>query len=146
MKQDRLGEKETRNMTRASASRRLFAGSVMASLALAGASVAGAAEGEVRCGWFSNPSPGNASLYDKDGEWTIAVQGGHQAEGDWPPKFPPGGYAATGRGSYGYGCACLRVVVDKAENNVLRIISGKGRPLAICRGDKTLRGIEASLK
>ncbi len=25
----------------------------------------------VRCGWLDNPSPGNASLYDKDGEWTI---------------------------------------------------------------------------
>lgn len=34
-----------------------------------------------RCGWLDNPTPGNASLYDKDGEWTIAVQGGHQGEG-----------------------------------------------------------------
>jgi hypothetical protein len=33
----------------------------------------------VRCGWFDNPSPSNASLYDKDGESTIAVQGGYQA-------------------------------------------------------------------
>ena len=39
---------------------------------------------EMRCGWFSNPTPGNASLYDRDGEWIIGVQGGYQADGDWP--------------------------------------------------------------
>ena len=38
---------------------------------------------ETRCGWFSDPTPANASLYDRDGEWIIAVQGGYQAEGDW---------------------------------------------------------------
>ena len=41
-----------------------------------------------RCGWFSNPTPANASLYDRDGEWVIGVQGGHQAEGDWPDFGP----------------------------------------------------------
>ena len=39
---------------------------------------------EMRCGWFSNPTPANASLYDRDGEWIIGVQGGYQADGDWP--------------------------------------------------------------
>ena len=43
---------------------------------------------ETRCGWFSNPTPANASLYDRDDEWIISVQGGHQAEGDWP-EFSP---------------------------------------------------------
>lgn len=133
-------------MKRSLGARGVLAGVMLTVFASLAMSAASAAEGELRCGWFSNPSPGNASLYDKDGEWTIAVQGGHQADGDWPPTFPSGGYVAAGRGSYGYGCACLRVTVDKAENNVLKILSGKGRPLAVCRGDKTLRGIEASLK
>ena len=45
---------------------------------------------ETRCGWFSNPTPGNISLYDRDSEWIIGVQGGYQVEGDWEwPKFVP---------------------------------------------------------
>jgi hypothetical protein len=36
------------------------------------------------CGWFENPTPGNASLQDRTGEWVIGIQGGHQDEGDWP--------------------------------------------------------------
>jgi hypothetical protein len=32
---------------------------------------------ENRCGWFSNPTPGNAWLKDRDGEWTIGTQGNH---------------------------------------------------------------------
>jgi hypothetical protein len=39
---------------------------------------------ENRCGWFSNPTPGNAWLEDRDGEWTVGIQGNHEAEGDWP--------------------------------------------------------------
>jgi hypothetical protein len=45
---------------------------------------AAAEKAETRCGWFSNPTPANASLYDRDDEWIIGVQGGHQADGDWP--------------------------------------------------------------
>ena len=36
---------------------------------------------ETRCGWFSNPTPANASLYDSQREWIISVQGGYEAEG-----------------------------------------------------------------
>src|SRR5678816_1524495 len=43
---------------------------------------------EMRCGWFSNPTPANASLFDREGEWIISVQGGYQAEGDWPTFGP----------------------------------------------------------
>lgn len=32
---------------------------------------------ELRCGWFDNPSPANATLLDGDGEWIIGMQGGH---------------------------------------------------------------------
>lgn len=42
---------------------------------------------KVRCGWFENPTPANAWLTDRDGDWIIPVQGGHQANGDWP-AFP----------------------------------------------------------
>ncbi|HET7863945.1 MAG TPA: DUF4087 domain-containing protein, partial [Burkholderiaceae bacterium] len=42
---------------------------------------AAAAQPALRCGWFDNPTPGNATLVDRDGEWTIGLQGGHQASG-----------------------------------------------------------------
>jgi Protein of unknown function (DUF4087) len=51
---------------------------------------------ETRCGWFSNPTPANASLFDRDGEWIIGVQGGYQAEGDWP-DFEPGQWGGDQR-------------------------------------------------
>jgi len=31
---------------------------------------------ETRCGWFSNPTPANAWLWDREAEWIIGVQGG----------------------------------------------------------------------
>src|SRR5215813_5295508 len=78
---------------------------------------------EVRCGWFSNPTPANASLFDREGEWIIGVQGGYQAEGDWP-SFSPKQWVET-NGHYGYGCACLRVKVDRSERHVLVIESAQ---------------------
>lgn len=92
---------------------------------------------EMRCGWFSNPTPANASLYDRDGEWIIGVQGGHQAEGDWP-AFSANQWIET-NGHYGYGCACLRVRVDRATEKVLTIESSRARPLSVCRRDQALR-------
>lgn len=100
----------------------------------------------VRCGWLDNPTPGNASLHDKDGEWTIAVQGGHQAKGDWPPSFKPGQWIRRGHGSYGYGCACLTVEVDVEEKNILNILSGEARPLSVCRKDRAIAKIEKQLR
>ncbi len=100
----------------------------------------------VRCGWLDNPSPGNASLFDKDGEWTIAVQGGHQANGDWPPAFEPGQWIRRGPGDYGYGCACLAVDVDVPEKTILNISSGKARPLSVCRRDSAIANIEKRLR
>ena len=92
---------------------------------------------EMRCGWFSNPTPANASLYDRDDEWIISVQGGYQAEGDWP-EFSPKQWVET-NGHYGYGCACLRVQVDHANKRVTKIESARARPLSVCRGDRALR-------
>lgn len=92
---------------------------------------------ETRCGWFSNPTPANASLYDRDDEWIISVQGGHQAEGDWP-EFSPKQWVETNV-HYGYGCACLRVQVDHSNKHVIKIESARARPLSVCRGDRALR-------
>jgi hypothetical protein len=93
---------------------------------------------ETRCGWFTNPTPANAWLYDRDGEWTIATQGGHQAEGDWP-TFKPGQWVHRNGSDYGYGCACLQVSVDKKTREVLAIKSSQARSLGQCRRDPALK-------
>ena len=92
---------------------------------------------ETRCGWFNNPTPANASLFDRDAEWIIGVQGGHQAEGDWP-DFGPRQWVET-NGHYGYGCACLRLRVNRETHEVIEIESSRVRPLAVCRRDRSLR-------
>ena len=92
---------------------------------------------ETRCGWFSNPTPANASLYDRDGEWIIGVQGGYQAEGDWP-DFGPKQWVRTNV-NHGYGCACLRLRVNRKTHEVIEIESSRVRPLAACRRDRSLR-------
>ncbi len=93
---------------------------------------------ETRCGWFSNPTPANAWLDDREGEWIISVQGGHQAEGEWP-VFKRGQWVRTNAGSYGYGCACLKVRVNHQTREVLEIKTATARPLAACRKDQSLK-------
>jgi hypothetical protein len=105
--------------------------------ARAGAAGATAAAAETRCGWFDNPTPANASLHDREGEWIIGVQGGHQAEGDWP-SFGPKQWVET-NGHYGYGCACMSVEVDRDSGHVLEIKSARARPLSACRRDRALK-------
>ncbi|HYW70742.1 MAG TPA: DUF4087 domain-containing protein [Pyrinomonadaceae bacterium] len=92
---------------------------------------------ETRCGWFSNPTPANAWFLDGTAEWTVAIQGGHQAEGDWP-SFKSGQWVKT-NGNYGYGCACLQLRVDKQSHEVLEIKSSQARPLSQCRRDPALK-------
>jgi hypothetical protein len=92
---------------------------------------------ETRCGWFSNPTPANASLYDREGQWTIGAQGGYQAEGDWP-SFGPKQWVET-NGHYGHGCACLRLRVDHEKGEVIKIESARARPLSACRRDGSLK-------
>lgn len=96
-----------------------------------------AAQYETRCGWFSNPTPANASLFDREAEWVIGVQGGHQAEGDWP-AFGPGQWVKTNV-NYGYGCACMRVKVNRQTHEVIEIGSASAQPLAVCRRDRRLK-------
>jgi hypothetical protein len=122
--------------------RLLFVGFILlGAVALAGrpgAAVAHApAPAETRCGWFDNPTPANASLHDRDDQWIIGVQGGHQAEGDWP-SFGPRQWVET-NGHYGYGCACMSVRVDRESGRVLEILSARARPLSACRRDRALK-------
>jgi hypothetical protein len=94
---------------------------------------------ETRCGWFSNPTPANISLYDRYGEWIIGVQGGYQVEGDWDwPSFKDGQWVKTNV-NYGYGCACMRLRVNRRTTEVLEIKSVRARPLAVCRRDPSLK-------
>jgi Protein of unknown function (DUF4087) len=94
---------------------------------------------ETRCGWFSNPTPANVWLYDREGEWIIGAQGGYQVEGDWEwPAFKRRQWLLT-NGNYGYGCACLRLRVDRETHRVLAIDSSRARPLAACRKDPLLK-------
>ena len=126
--------------------------SVLAMLVLAGMATSQAAaqapvhaQAALRCGWFDNPSPGNASLFDKDGEWTVAIQGGRQATGDWP-SFKHGQVVRKGQGTYGFGCACLKAEVDAGEKDVLVILGSETKPLASCRRDPVLKRIEKQLR
>lgn len=95
------------------------------------------AKPQTRCGWFDNPSPGNAWLHDRDGEWTIAIQGDYEAQGDWP-QFKDSQWVPVNR-SHGYGCACIKAVVDVKARRVVRIFSASARPLNVCRRDRALR-------
>lgn len=95
------------------------------------------AKPETRCGWFSNPTPGNAWLLDRNGEWLIAAQGGYQAEGDWA-DFKPSQWVKTNI-NYGYGCSCMTVTTDKKTRRILTIKSATARPLSVCRKDKRLK-------
>ncbi len=95
---------------------------------------------EKRCGWFSNPTPANAWLIDPEDEWTISIQGGYQAEGDWPAIS--GNQWVKTNGFYGYGCACMVVESDSETHNIIRIESANARPLSACRKDKAIKNKE----
>lgn len=116
-----------------------FAVSVLA----CGGAMASAPAGQAanRCGWFDNPTPGNAWLYDRDGEWTIGIQGGHQARGAWP-QFRKAEWVRTGHGSAGYGCVCMKLVADAESRNVVNIVSARARPLSACRNDAAIKDRE----
>lgn len=94
---------------------------------------------ETRCGWLVNPTPANAWLIDRDGQWTIGIQGGYQAKGDAWPIFDKHKWIVTNIGDYGYGCACFRLMVDKVSMRVLELKSAAARPLSACRKDKKLK-------
>jgi uncharacterized protein DUF4087 len=97
---------------------------------------------ETRCGWFDNPTPANIWLMDSEAQWVIGEQGGYQVPGDWNwPRFKRGQWVpAPGHvGSYGYGCACFQLRVNKQTHQVLEIKSVRPRPLSACRKDPKLK-------
>jgi len=95
------------------------------------------AKAQTRCGWFDNPTPGNASLFDRDDEWVIGIQGGHQADGDWP-EFSNAQWVDT-NGHHGHGCACLDVVASMRTHEVTRIEVAHAKALVVCRRDRALK-------
>lgn len=91
---------------------------------------------ETRCGWYVNPTPANAWLWDRHGQWTIGLQGGYQAEGS-RPDFTPQQWVETNR-HYGYGCACMKVKVNYQTRKILEIKSSYAKSLKACRQDRSL--------
>lgn len=93
-----------------------------------------------RCGWISNPTPANWYFIDRDGEWTMGVQGGYQMPDSSFDRLPDHGrqWVRQNTANYGYGCGCLSVAVDRATKQVTRVYSGRALPLAQCRADKRL--------
>lgn len=96
---------------------------------------------QTRCGWFDNPSPQNATLIVRDGTWTISVQGGAAAKGNWP-RFSGKQWVKIGAGSYGYGCACMTVDVNAQTQQIQRIYSATAKSLSACSSDKAIKGSE----
>lgn len=90
------------------------------------------------CGWYDNPSPQNAYLIDRTGEWVLSEMAGHQAEGNWSPDFGKSQWFLSGSGSYGYGCACMNVIAEKANMKITKVLSSRARPIDACYFDKTL--------
>lgn len=94
---------------------------------------------ETRCGWLDNPTPANWWLTDRDGQWAISSQGGYQADGlEELPDMQARGWVRTNAGSYGYGCACLDVTVDRRSRRIISIAGGRPVPLRQCRSDRRL--------
>jgi len=107
-------------------------------LALAALAAPAAGAPERRCGWLQNPTPGNFWLIDRDGEWTLGVQGGYQAPGmDEMGDMTISGWVEV-NGHYGYGCACMRISIDRSTGRVTRIHEAEPVPLARCRADRRL--------
>jgi hypothetical protein len=94
--------------------------------------------GENRCGWLVNPTPANYELVDREGRWLLSSQGGYQAPGiDDMPDMTVAGWVSD-NGSYGHGCACLKVTTNKRSMKITRLLSSRALPLARCTADRTL--------
>jgi hypothetical protein len=99
------------------------------------------ASAEIRCGWVDNPTPGNWWLTDRDGEWTLMLQGnGDRDNGflDVPSTWDFQDQWRETNGSYGYGCGCFEGEVDKTTNWVTKITMLKAKTLEVCEGDPAL--------
>lgn len=96
---------------------------------------------ETRCGWLDNPTPGNFIFHDRDGAWTLAVQGGYEAKGfdDLPEIMTnQSEFVRQNAGEHGYGCACLKMKVDSERHRVLEVSSAHQELLKTCLEDPDL--------
>ncbi|MFY3386305.1 DUF4087 domain-containing protein [Paracidovorax sp. MALMAid1276] len=93
------------------------------------------------CGWLDNPTPGNVDFIDRDGNWMVGIQGGHQAAGKLP-TFSSGRWVRTGHGSTGYGCVCMKARIDPDDRKILELVQARSMPLATCRKDPAIKGEE----
>ena len=119
-------------------------GIALAALLLAGGAASATPSGapQLRCGWLDNGTPGNFELLDRTDQWTIAEQGGYQADGfDAMPDMSSKGTVLT-NGSHGFSCACITAIFDRAEHKVVRVIRAEPRPLRQCRADRRLRKMQ----
>ncbi|MEL6138879.1 MAG: DUF4087 domain-containing protein [Cyanobacteria bacterium J06628_6] len=93
---------------------------------------------ERRCGWIDNPTPANWWITDRDGSWTLSVQGGYSAAGgEHIPAALPGEYVET-NGYYGYYCGCMDVAADANTMRIDEIYAGEALPLSTCYADPAL--------
>jgi len=92
------------------------------------------------CGWYEHPTPQNMWLQDRNGQWIVGTQGGHQIEDDWgfSPKFSDSQWVKT-NGYYGYGCACITGVVNVVTHRFISISSARAQSLSVCRKDRALK-------
>jgi hypothetical protein len=95
---------------------------------------------ERRCGWLANPTPGNWWLTDRDATWELSLQGRGGVPGfDDMPDMSARGWVVTNGSSYGHGCACIDMDVDRARKSVIRMRKATPMPLSACRNDPALR-------
>jgi len=97
------------------------------------------------CGWLSNPTPANISLYDSSGEITISTQGEPQPEGiENLPNVIQNEYVRTNV-NYGYSCVCLPLEIDQKTKKVKTILpGGKQKLLKTCLEDRRIKFPELS--
>lgn len=107
-------------------------------LTLAAASATATPPIERRCGWLHNPTPANWWLIDRDGQWVFSSQGRPSVAGWEDLASEPAREWVKTNGSYGYGCACATVRVDRKRGNVVEIRRLTPRPIKACRADRRL--------
>ena len=90
-----------------------------------------------RCGWWDNPTPGNVTFTDRDGDWTVALQAAYEAAGDGP-QFARDQEAPRGA-SHTHGCVCMQARVDRASMFVYSFTDMQPQPLKSCRADPKLK-------
>lgn len=93
---------------------------------------------EKRCGWIANPTPGNYWITDAQDTWTMAVQGGYQAEGLDKLQYPNNDQYVETNGNYGYFCGCVSANFNKETLYVEFIKNASAELLKTCLEDPNL--------